>query len=446
MKTYTITRKIELRVLGDSEEKTRAWNRLREIDNLNYKASNSLISKLYMLNGLQNLLVNSKYLPNKFNELSDKEKRQVRKDARDSIKQLLTSETSNYNYRDLAHEFPSLPSGISIGLIKNVESIFSTKFTDIVVGNSSLPSFKKGLPIYLPKKKLKFNIDEEKKEYTLNWFEKIKFSTVLGRDRSDNKSIIDNALNGNYKICDSSIKIDNKKIFLLFVVQIPKKELYLDKEITVGVDLGLSFSAVAAINKNLKRLTISNSILKPRLRLQKQRQNLQRSLKYVTGGKGRNKKLSRLDKLKKAESNFVRTINHKISKDIIYFAVKNNAHKINLENLEGFSKSQRDSFVLRNWSYFELQNMIEQKANKYGIIVEYISPSYTSQICNRCGCKGERNSQKEFICKNTDCKETDINADYNAAKNIANGGVGLSYDKDTKSFFESLDYGAVVCP
>lgn len=445
METFTITRKIELRVLGDTSEKSRAWERLREIDQLNYQAANHLISNLYMLTGLEKLLVNSKYLPREFDKLDKKEKVQVRKDARKEVSDLLKSKTTGYNYRDLAHSFPNLPSVILAGIERQVESIFQTKYLDIMMGKCALPSFKKGLPIYFKKTKLNFKENEEN-NFNLNFLEKIQFSTVLGRDRSNNKSIIEKCISEVYKVGDSTIKIDGNKIFLFLVLQIPKEVVHLDSEIIVGVDLGLSFTAIAAVNKNLKRMYVDNSILKPRLRLQRQKQSLQKELKYVKGGRGRNKKLSRLDKVKKAESNFVKTANHKISEEIVHFALKNNAYKINLENLEGFSKNQRDSFVLRNWSYFELQTMIEYKANKYGIIVEKVSPSYTSQVCNCCGTKGERVTQSEFTCKNNKCKETNINADYNAAKNIANGGVGLTYNKETKLFFESLDYGEVVLP
>lgn len=73
-----------------------------------------------------------------------------------------------------------------------------------------------------------------------------------------------------------------------------------------------------------------------------------------------------LERLKKRERNWVQTYNHKISKQIVDFAIKNKAQYINIEDLSGFDSSQ---FVLRNWSYFELQQFIEYKANKYGIIV-----------------------------------------------------------------------------
>ena len=41
-------------------------------------------------------------------------------------------------------------------------------------------------------------------------------------------------------------------------------------------------------------------------------------------GKGRNEKLKALDQFKEKESNFTKTYNHFLSKQIVEFAVKNN--------------------------------------------------------------------------------------------------------------------------
>ena len=109
-----------------------------------------------------------------------------------------------------------------------------------------------------------------------------------------------------------------------------------------------------------------------------------------------------------------------------------------MERLTGFGRDKHDEvdsdfkFILRYWSFFELQTMIEYKANAAGIEVRYIDPYHTSQTCSFCGHyeKGQRISQSTFVCKNPDCekgkgkKHSDgtyegINADWNAARNIA---------------------------
>ena len=86
----------------------------------------------------------------------------------------------------------------------------------------------------------------------------------------------------------------------------------------------------------------------------------------------------------------------------------------------GFEKKPR---VLRNWSYYELQQFIEYKAQKYGVEVVKVEPAYTSQRCSECGHteKENRKTQEKFICKK--CNFTE-NADYNAARNIAKRAIG----------------------
>ena len=65
--------------------------------------------------------------------------------------------------------------------------------------------------------------------------------------------------------------------------------------------------------------------------------------------------------------------------------------------------------------------MINYKAAKYGIKVEKIRPTYTSRTCSWCGHEGFRKGEI-FICENPACEKCGEkeNADYNAARNIAN--------------------------
>ena len=93
---------------------------------------------------------------------------------------------------------------------------------------------------------------------------------------------------------------------------------------------------------------------------------------------------------------------------------------IQMENLSGFSEEQTES-LLKNWSYYDLQNKITYKANEKGIEVRLINPKYTSKRCSRCGnihidnrnCKKD---QANFTCQICGHKE---NADINASKNIS---------------------------
>jgi IS605 OrfB family transposase len=154
-----------------------------------------------------------------------------------------------------------------------------------------------------------------------------------------------------------------------------------------------------------------------RTKIQAQRKRLQKNLKMSKGGHGRKKKLHALDRLKDYEKNWVSSYNHMVSRGVVDFAIKNRAKYINIENLNGFKDSGR-KFILRNWSYYQLQQDIAYKANMVGIEVRKVNPYYTSQICSCCGHweEGQRKDQTHFICKSCG---VELNADFNASRNIA---------------------------
>lgn len=229
-----------------------------------------------------------------------------------------------------------------------------------------------------------------------------------------------------YKTCGSSIQISKNKIILNLSIKVPKAKRKLDENTVVGVDLGIAVPAMCALNNNLyKRLAIGSidDFLRVRTKLQNQRKRLQKALKNTTGGHGRKKKLQALERMKKSEANFVETYCHMVSKKVVDFALKNNAKYINIENLTGYDTSD---FILRNWSYYKLQQYITYKAGKYGIIVRKVNPCYTSQVCSVCGNwhSDQRKSQAVFECENELCDshkkyKYGFNADFNAARNIA---------------------------
>ena len=260
--------------------------------------------------------------------------------------------------------------------------------------------------------------------------------------------MIQNIFEENYKVQGCSIEIDGKSIILNLSLSIPKQIRELDENIVVGVDLGIAVPAMCALNNNMyERLAIGSAdeFLRQRTKLQAQRRRLQKSLRDTSGGHGRNKKLKALDRLSKAESHFVETYCHMISKRIIDFALKHNAKYINIENLNGYDTSD---FILRNWSYYKLQQYITYKAEKYGIVVRKINPCYTSQICSVCGNweYGQRKSQAVFECANSECDshkkyEHGFNADFNAARNIAMSTLWMEDGQVTeKSKQEAREY------
>ena len=135
---------------------------------------------------------------------------------------------------------------------------------------------------------------------------------------------------------------------------------------------------------------------------------------YKTG------KLWKLKKIKSRDRTRFKNTLHTISRQIVSFAIALQSG-IKFEKLFGsrsfvMQESGRFSeFSFDNGSFYFLQKMVERKAQKLGIPVIYVDPSFTSKRCSRCGMFGHR-YRKRFECPH--CGYT-VHADVNAAFNIA---------------------------
>lgn len=300
-----------------------------------------------------------------------------------------------------------------------------------------------------------------------NFVNDIHFKLIFGSMKRSHelRVIFDRIRMGEYSICGSKIEIDSKKrIMLNLSYEAPIYEKpELDENIVVGVDLGMAIPAVCSLNVDDSTYTYigdKHELDYIKQGIQAQRRSHQRNAIYNMGGHGRKRKLENLDKLRQRERNTTRTHNQVYAKKIVDFALKNNAKYINLENLKGFSKSHKNSLVLRNWCYYELQQYIEVAASKYGIEVRYIDPMNTSRTCSVCGTVTDdddikngvgRVSQDEFICKDPNCpshtlytrgpkghKVPYFNADRNASRNIAMS-TNFNTKKAKDNAFKQLD-------
>ena len=288
-------------------------------------------------------------------------------------------------------------------------------------GERSSINYKRNFPLITRGRNLTFY--EQDGEVLIKWVNKIIFKVVFNA-RKENTLELQHALqmviNKEYKVMQSSLEFDkNNNLILNLTLDIPFKQEdeFIDGRV-LGVDLGVKYPAYVCLSDDTyKREHIGEALelIKQRKQYQDRRARTQQQLKNVKGGKGRGKKLKNLDRLSECERNFAKTYNHMISKRIVEFAKKHKCEYINMERLtkDGFSNS-----ILRNWSYYELQNMVEYKADRIGIKVRYVNPAYTSQTCSRCGHvdKENRQTQEKFICTNCGFE---LNADHNASINIA---------------------------
>ena len=123
----------------------------------------------------------------------------------------------------------------------------------------------------------------------------------------------------------------------------------------------------------------------------------------------------KLQKRSGREKRFSLNINHIISKWLA-----NQPYDIFvLEDLKGIRKQRKGKILngwLSNWTFYQLEQLLEYKALALGKQIVKVDARYTSQKCSNCGIieKSNRNKSKYFCSK---CGYAE-HADINAAKNI----------------------------
>lgn len=460
-----ITRKIELKIVKDGltdEEYDQQWKYLYQINNTIYLAANRISThclfndeyemrlKLHMPRykeiekELKKLDSDKKTSDKEIRDRLLNERKELDEDVKNKKKDFLQCSKQNSTYQLVSKEFKQyIPSDILANLNQKIQENYNNNQKKIESGERALSTYKKGMEIPFSireNKRLKLFIKEE--GIYLKWFKEILFRLEFGKDASNNRCIVERLIESDkqqknkgedYVANNSSIKLvkneKNTRIFLLLSIDIPAKKQVLDKDVVLGVDLGIKCPLYLAINKNDNfKMQIGDieHFHNQRTMFHKRFKSLQK-LMCTQGGHGRKKKLEPLEKLKEKERNWVHTQNHVYSREVIKQALKQNAGIIHMESLKDFGKDKEGyikdeyKYLLRYWSYYELQSMIEYKAKLEGIEVKYIDPAYTSQTCSYCGERGERKKQEDFVCTNPQCKRRGekINADFNAARNIA---------------------------
>lgn len=466
MKTTTITRKIQLQVVAPDdipeenrkEYKDLIWKRLRDANKLNYDLHQLAIKTLYSVDSLAELKLSTdqEYVKLKNQYLADtnnktlkdqfyKKRNNAKKYAAIELGGVLNNKKGNEKnvnailqklvYDKIKEHINNLPDNKKVlnsyttaAIAQNVTNKYKNDQSDVNFGKKTIANYKNTQPIPINRRNGKwFEKINDNYFFIFNSINgsKISLKLLFGRDRSNNKIIIDRIFeeNSGYSFSDSSIQLKDKKIYFLLVVKIPQEEHKLDPEKILGVDLGVKYAAYIATNnsKESKGLGDENFyLIKRKIAIDKMKKKSQKNSTLNRGGKGRKRKLQKIYQFKEKDKNFRNNFNHKISKEIINHALNWKCGRINVENLS-FSNGENNNRLLRYWAYFDLLTKIEYKCNQHGIIFKKINPKYTSQKCHVCGEIGERKEQANFICLNPNCTQHNkiINADYNAAINIA---------------------------
>ena len=341
-----------------------------------------------------------------------------------------------------------LYSGNCSTTVRNTCKEFNNSKKALKKGEKSIISYKSNQPLDLHNKTIRFEyINHEFYVYlkllNRNSSKQYNFSSTEIRFKNhkyDNssKTIMERCIDKIYKISASKLLYDTKKkmwALNLAYSFTPQKAPNLDKDKVLGVDLGIVYPICASVYGDFHYFKIDGGEIENfRKKVEIRKRSLLKQGPFCGEGrvghgiKTRNKPVYDIeDKI----ARFRDTANHKYSRELINYALKNNCGVIHMEDLTGIT-SNADRF-LKNWSYYDLQTKIKYKAEEVGIEVVSVPPANTSRRCSRCGYidADNRKVQAKFKCLNCGYE---ANADYNASQNISLAGKkGIKdIDKITK--------------
>lgn len=142
-----------------------------------------------------------------------------------------------------------------------------------------------------------------------------------------------------------------------------------------------------------------------------------------------------LQKISGKEARHVTHVNHVVSKTIVEEAQTTGCDTIAMESLTNIRRrikgGKRIRSRLHRWSWAQLQEFVQYKAQAAGLNVVFVNPAYTSQMCSNCGELGVRQKHR-LACKFCGIQR---HSDLNASQNIRR--IAVSADAAT---------GTVNCP
>ena len=393
-----ITRKIEVFICESDKDLRRSYyDKLYDIRNIAQKAANAATSHLFMLD-------------NKIPYLDEA--------SRETIQFVGTKGTpasrQNAAYCLMSNLFKESMLGI-MDMLSNLAQYVTKNYNEDRkkgIYKRSLRSYRDTLPIPYQRKSfrdLRFaeyeNGEGKKSEGCFFSLAGIPFQMRFGRDRSGNRLIVERVINGEYKMCTSSIQINGNKCFLLLCVDIPKKEVKLDADKTLFAFLGVlnpiictcdvraandyrngddhtsltggdSHSGSEMNNYRVWQIGTKEEFHYRRRQIQEAVRRCQINNRYSIGGKGRKKKCKAIERYHDKEKNYIDTKLHTYSRMLVDLAIKHRCGKIVLmreTHREEDAKQQNkegDALVLRNWSYFGLKEKIAYKCKMSGILLQ----------------------------------------------------------------------------
>jgi len=316
------------------------------------------------------------------------------------------SSTNNSTSRKLAHtqtyqECKKLSTNLPTALIQSAMNLAL---------NANKSKRRKTVPV----KKKHSSIRYTTKTFTLR-NQELTISSIEGRIKII-ISIYDYAKNyfENWKLLKTGyLSKIGKQFYFTFLFESDKIQKINGTE-TVGLDRGI-INVIATSNKEL----ISGKPLR-----KNKRKYLYLKRKLQAKGTRSAKKL--LKKISRKEKRFSLNFLHSLTKKMVSTINVETYVLENLSRIKTKKYNKKSNKIISNWGFKLFEELLKYKAEAKGINIEYVDPSYTSQICSDCqNLDKESRNKGMYSCKLCGLK---IHADINAAINIKNRFL------ETKSF------------
>lgn len=188
-------------------------------------------------------------------------------------------------------------------------------------------------------------------------------------------------------------------------------------EKSIGIDLGLTDFAVTSDGEKIKPL---KALARHQFKVAKLQKRLAKKKK---GSKNRNKARLKVAKAYAKIADCRKDWLHKLSTRIVR---ENQTIALEDLNVAGLVKNHKLAKAISDASWSEFVRLLEYKADWYGRTIAKCSPFFpSSQICSACG---HRDGKKPLHVRKWTCSScnTELDRDYNAAKNILAVGLTVS--------------------
>ena len=248
--------------------------------------------------------------------------------------------------------------------------------------------------------------------------------TTLNFEKIGRIKIEPNQIPLNVKLYNPRCSFDGKYWYLSVSVECDEKQITVNKDLSIGVDLGIKELAVLSNGDICKNINKSYKMKKLNKKLKRLQKQLSRKYEMNKDGKKyiKTKNIIKLEKQIKLLHRRIANINqnhrHHLTSDII----KLRPYRVVIEdlNVKGMMKNRHLSRAIGEQGFYEIRRQLEYKCKWNGIelvIADRFFPS--SKKCSCCGHikKNLKLSDRTYICE--ECGLI-IDRDLNASINLAN--------------------------